>query len=272
MSENETEQPVAFVTGAASGMGRLAVERLLAEGWRVAAADLNADGLAALDDAEGLLKLTLDVRDEAAVNAAVARAEAELGPLARVLHGAAIMPFGALLEMTAATTRQVMDVNYGGLVNVAHATLPGMIERGRGEFVSFASMAGHVPVFYMGAYNASKFAAVAYTEVLRQETRHTGVHLMCVCPPAVETPLLEQGRATRWPRLLDLMPPVAPETVLDAVEQGLARRRFWVFPGWQTRPGVWLRRLAPEPLWQLMRGIERPASALRTSLTGRGKT
>lgn len=254
--------PVAFITGAASGMGRLSVDRLLDSGWHVAATDVNTDALASLEAREGLLTFALDVCDEAAVDTAVDRIEAELGAITRVMHGAAIMPFGAALEMDAATTRRVMDINYGGLINVAHATLPGMIARGAGEFVSFASMAGHVPIFYVAAYNASKFATAAYTEVLHQETRHTGVLVTCVCPPAVETPLLEQGRTTRWPQFLNLLPPIAPETVLNAVERGLRRRKLWVFPGWYAKPTLWFRRLLPSLLWRFMRLVERPRATL----------
>lgn len=250
---------VALVTGAGSGMGQLYARRLLQQGWSVAALDVNTAGLDALGERAELLKLAVDIRDEQAVRAAVARAESTLGPLDRVVNAAAIMPLGRVLEQDAATIRRIFEVNYMGLVHVSQATLPAMLARGRGEFVSFASLAGHVPIFYMGAYNASKFATVAYTEVLYQENRGRGVHIACVCPPAVNTPLLDQGRATRWPRFLDLFPPIKPETVLDALDRALRRRRFWVFPGWYTLFSLWQRRLMPGFVWWFVRLVERPS-------------
>lgn len=252
---------VAFITGAGSGMGQLYARQLLDAGWAVAAIDVNQYGLDALGDCPGLLKHVADVCDHAAVAAAVQLTAAKLGPISRVVNCAAIMPFGELLDMPPDLVHRLFDINVGGLVNVAKATMPGMLERRRGEFISFASLAGHVPIFFMGAYSATKFAAVAYTEVLYQETRGRGVQVVCVCPPAVKTPLLEQGRATRWPRFLDVFPPIRPEQVLVAVERATRRRRFWVYPGWYTRTSVVLRRWMPGVMWGLVRLIERPGVA-----------
>lgn len=239
-------------------MGQLYARRLLAQGWSVAALDINAAGLDQLGDVPQLLKRVVDVREAAAVSEAVAQAEAQLGPIQRVVNAAAIMPFGRLTDMEAATVRRLFDINVGGLVNVASATMPRMMARGRGEFVSFASLSGHVPIFFMGAYAATKSAVVTYTEVLEQETRGSGVRVVCVCPPAVKTPLLEQGKATRWPRFLDLLPPITAPQVIDAVERSLQRRRFWVFPGWYTRVSVMARRWCPGLMWAVVRLLERP--------------
>ncbi|MGB1562859.1 MAG: SDR family NAD(P)-dependent oxidoreductase [Sinimarinibacterium flocculans] len=252
------DRDVAFITGAGSGMGQLCARRLLQQGWSVAAVDIDTAGLDQLGTSPQLLKLVCDVRDAGAVRDAVTQAEARLGPLRRVVNAAAIMPLGRLVDMDAATVRRLFDINVGGLVNVAAATMPLLIARRRGEFVSFASLSGHVPIFFMGAYAATKSAAVTYTEVLHQECRGSGVQVVCVCPPAVKTPLLAQGRATRWPRFLDLLPPITAPQVIDAVDAALRRRRFWVFPGWYTRASVWARRLCPGLLWALVRLLERP--------------
>ncbi len=251
-------QGVALITGAGSGMGQAYARRLLQQAWSVAALDVNRAGLQVLGQSDQLVTLPVDIRDGAALEAAVARVEAELGPITRVVNAAAIMPLGPLDGTDAAAVGRILDVNFLGLVRVVEATLPRMLARGHGELVSFASLSGQIPIFFMGAYGASKAAVIAYTEVLAQETRDRGVHVVCVCPPAVRTPLLEQGRATRWPRFLDVFPPIAADTVLDAVERALRRQRFWVYPGWYTRPSLWARRLAPGLLWRVVRAIERP--------------
>ena len=149
-----------------------------------------------------------------------------------------------------------MDINYGGVVNVTRATLPGMLERGRGDLINFASMAGWLPILLMGAYNASKFAVVAFTEVLYHENRGRGVRIACVCPPPVATPLLDQGRETAWPKVLDQGQTIEPQVVLDAIEQSLERERLWVFPGRGTALGWRMRRLFPGWIWRMVHRTE----------------
>lgn len=261
----ETKAPVLFITGAGSGMGQLAARRALDDGWRVAALDINADGLDALGSSPALLKLAVDVTDFDQVRAAAERTESELGPIDRATHAAGIMPLALALEQAPETARKIMDVNYQGLVYVAHATLPAMLERGRGEFVSFASLVGLVPVYYIAAYTASKFAVVAYTEVLAQENHGRGVKFCCVCPPMVATPLLDWARQTTWPKVFDLVPALKPESVLKKTERALRRSRFWVLPGPLTRLVWWLRRLTPGVVWLVNRWIERRAAARKTA-------
>ncbi len=248
---------VALVTGGASGMGRLAARTLAAQGKRVAALDVNEPGLVETAAGhEGIRTWRVDVTDPQAVAKAAEEIEAQLGPIDRVMHAAAIMPFGKLLEQDAQVIHRIMSINYGGLVNIAKATLPRMVERKRGDFVSFASMAGIIPTLLCGAYNASKFAVVAFTEVLYHENRSSGVRFACVCPPAVETPLLEQGRATAWPKLLERDKPIDPKRVLDAIESTLESGKFWVFPTREARIGAFMRRIAPNLVWKQVHDVE----------------
>lgn len=247
---------VHFITGAGSGMGQIAARRALSEGASVAALDVNAEGLDALGEDDRLLKLAVDITDFAAVKAAAEQAEARLGSITRVINAAAIMPYSLLAEQNNDIVHRVMAINYGGLVNVTHATLPGMLKRGQGEFVSFSSLAGHIPIIYVGAYNASKFAVTAFTEVLYHENRHSGVKFVCVCPPPVDTPLLDQARDTIWPQSFKLSPPIRPEKVLDKIDRALIHGRFWVFPNLLSRIFYSLRRWAPGFGWWLNHRLE----------------
>jgi len=251
------QRQVLFITGAGSGLGQLAARRALAAGWSVAAVDVNARGLDALGNSPQLLKLSVDITDHAAVESAVERAEKELGPIDRLVNAAAIMPLGLLMKQPRDLIMKMMAINYGGLVNVTQSVLPRMIARRRGEFVSFSSMAGHWPVIYMGAYNASKHAVTAFTEVLHHETRGTGVRIVCVCPPIVATPLLDQAKSSTWPKLFDVFPPISPEEVLDAIERGLKGKGLWIFPGPMTRMSWWLRRWFPGLMWAAVHRVEK---------------
>lgn len=242
---------VVLVTGGGSGMGQLACRMMAERGARVAALDVNEDGLA--QTARGSARIStfrVDITDFAEVDATARRIEDTFGPIHRVYNAAAIMPFGKALEHTNAQVHRVMAVNYGGLVNIAQATLPAMVRRGRGDFISFSSMSGIIPTLLTSAYNASKFAVSAYTEVLYHENRGSGVRFVCVCPPAVATPLLQQGYATVMPKTVEMIAPLQPVEVLDAIEAGLDKGEFWVFPGKQTRFGYIMRRLFPGLVWK----------------------
>jgi NAD(P)-dependent dehydrogenase (short-subunit alcohol dehydrogenase family) len=251
------EGRVAFITGGGSGMGRLAARNLASAGARVAAVDVSEAGL--VETAQGhpsIATYRVDVTDAAAVGAVVKQVEADLGSIDRVYNAAAIMPTSTLLDQDLATIHQIMAINYGGVVNVAKATLPGMLARGRGDLVNFASMAGWLPVLYLGAYNASKFAVVAFSEVLYHENRGRGVRFACVCPPPVATPLLKQAEDNVWPKIFDEAPPIDPQQVLDAIERALETGRFWVFPGRGTTLAWRMRRWLPGLFWRRVHQIE----------------
>jgi NAD(P)-dependent dehydrogenase (short-subunit alcohol dehydrogenase family) len=247
----DANDKVFLVVGAASGIGRSAAQRWAAAGGLVAAVDIDAAGLATTASGiEGIHTEQVDVTDRRGVNAVVERVEARLGPIECVYNGAAIQPTGLLLEQDPDEIKRVMDINYGGFVNVSLATLPRLLDRGRGSLINFASMAGWVPNMHFGAYGASKFACVGFTEVLYHENRGKGVHIACVCPPQVDTPLRQQAKSN--PKVMQTGPaPMSTAKVLDAVERAIDRRVFWVFPGAHARAGWWLRRWLPSLLWKI---------------------
>jgi len=246
---------VAFITGAASGMGALAARRLAVAGAQVAAFDRNQAGLEEIARAQpGIHPWPLDVTDREAVEAAVARTEQQLGPIDRVMSAAGIMPTSPVLEQEPEEIQRVMAVNYTGSVNVALATFPLLLARGHGDFIQFASAAALVPHLHYAAYSSSKHAIAVFTEILWQENRGRGVRVACVCPGPVDTPLLEQ--ASPRTKVVRATPRIPPERVLDDIERCLERSSFWVFGNWQSRSGWYLRRFFPRLLWWINHRIE----------------
>lgn len=240
-----------FITGGGSGMGQLAARNFAAAGYQVAAVDVNEKGL--LETAENhqnIRTFKTDVTNYDAVCEAVEETESKLGPIKRVYNAAAIMPLGRVVDQDIEVFHRVMDINYNGLVNVSKAVLPKMLERNSGELVNFASLAGWVPILYMAAYNASKFAVVAFTEVLHHEHRDSDVKILCVCPPPVKTPLLDQARDTVWPKVFDQGEHIEAKDVLDAIDQAIADDELFVFPGKRTRMGQRMRRWFPNLIWK----------------------
>ncbi|WP_316519689.1 SDR family NAD(P)-dependent oxidoreductase [Kitasatospora brasiliensis] len=239
---------VAVVTGAASGIGRAAALRLAREGWAVAAVDVDAAGLDALAaETSGVLPYVCDVTDQEAVAAVVRDVGRELGPPRRLVHCAAVAAMGRLLDQAPADTLRLMNVLYGGTLHTVQAVVPAMAARGGGEIVLLGSIGGWVPVPLGGGYGAAKAAVHFLAEIVAAEHRAEGIRVLCVCPPAVETPMLARIRRES-PELLGPITGLSPEKVLDSMDRALSRGRAWAFPGRGTRALWTARRLAPRAL------------------------
>ena len=103
---------------------------------------------------------------------------------------------------------------------------------------------------------ASKFATSCFTEVLYHENKDNSVRLVCVCPPGVNTPLLDQVQATVVPQLLEDNAPIEASTALDTIEKSLDKGEFWCFPGKGTKLGYVMRRLFPKVVWKEVHKIK----------------
>jgi len=248
---------VALVTGGGSGMGQLAATRLAQRGAKVAALDVNEEGLAATAGAhENVTTFVCDVSDAERVQQVVKQIEADLGPIDRTMAAAAIMPTGLLAEMDADLIRKIVEVDYLGVVNTVKATLPGMLERRRGDMVIFASLMGYLPTMYLGAYCAAKAAVVAFAEILYHENRDSGIRFALVAPPNVETPLLNQVTSPMKTLHDKRTPePLTPAQVINAIEASLEKGEFLCAPG-AARASIKARRFIPNAIWKNMHKIE----------------
>ena len=177
---------VALVTGGASGIGAAVVRRLLSEGAKVGALDLNPA------ETEGVLALAGDVSSSADIEAAVSRIEGELGPI-DVLVCSAGVPGKSLpsLEITDEEWRRVLAINTDGVFFCNRAVAPGMVERGYGRIVNLASIAGKEGNPMAAAYSASKAAVIGLTKAIGKDLARTGVVVNCVAPAVIETPILD---------------------------------------------------------------------------------
>lgn len=247
-----------LITGAASGLGRLAATQYAAKKIEVAALDIDNDGLTSLSKAfPEIHTYHVDITDSQAVTETIHNIYATFEKIDRVIHAAAIMPCGSIMEHPTANIHQVMHINYGGLVNLTKAILPMMLKQDYGQFVVFSSMLGIMPTLKTAAYSASKFATSVFTEILAQEHIDSNIQFACICPPAVKTPLLDQVKATAWPKILDETAPLSPQTVLNAMEKGLQKKHFWIYPDTRSSIGAKMRRLFPAQVWKHIHGVEK---------------
>jgi len=186
----------ALVTGAGSGIGAACVDRLLAQGCRVAAVDLHAGDMAArVDELDAIHEV--DVTDPTAV-----RAIEGIDQMDILVQSAGIVgPNMPLLDTPVDEWERTMTVNVTGIFNVMQATLGGMVERGWGRVVNIASIAGKEGNPNLSAYSASKGAVIALTKSVAKELATTGVLVNSIAPAVIATPM---NLATA-PEVLDYM-------------------------------------------------------------------
>jgi meso-butanediol dehydrogenase / (S,S)-butanediol dehydrogenase / diacetyl reductase len=201
---------VALVTGAASGIGWAVAERLRDDGAAVVGFDLRDRG------PDGVEMVAGDVTDRAAVDAAVAQAVAAQGRLDVVANVAGIPQFGRVDDIDDDEWARSLAVNLTGPFTVCRAALP-HLRATRGCIVNVASIAGLEGQAYTAAYCASKGGLVLLTRALAVELAPDGVRVNCVCPAAVDTPLLAEVApripADADPRLLDRLQMLMPGLV-----------------------------------------------------------
>lgn len=252
---------VAIVTGGASGIGRALAAELTARGATVFIADIVGDR--AKDTAEQLTKTgpgsaiaaELDVRDAAAVQALVDSAYADHGRLDLIMNNAGIAVGGAVHELTLDHWNTIIDVNLRGVIHGVHAAYPRMKERGTGQILNTASLAGLTEPPMMAPYVATKHAVVGLTLSLRAEAALYGVKVSALCPGFVDTPLLDSvnpglpqtssGSSAREAAKRVQRTFYTPEALAKDIVQGLAKNKPLIIAPASAR-AIWrARRFAP---------------------------
>ena len=188
-----------LITGATSGFGEASARRFAAEGWRVIITGRRRDRLDALQrELEGLHGtverghvahvLRFDVRDRAAVDAAIAGLPPEWNTIDVLLNNAGLAAgLAPLQEGSADDWDRMLDTNVKGLLNVSRAVIPGMILRKSGHIINIGSTAGKEVYAKGNVYCASKFAVDALTKAMRIDLLEHGIKVTQIAPGAAET-------------------------------------------------------------------------------------
>jgi 2-hydroxycyclohexanecarboxyl-CoA dehydrogenase len=208
--------PCVVVTGGASGIGRATALRLGRDGFPVAVWDLDIEGAEAVASeirAGGgrALAVVCDVVDRAAVDAARERSTEGLGAPGALVNNAGIDRLSLFKDSDPVDWRPILDVNLVGALNVTHALLPSMVERGSGRIVCVSSDAARVGSSGEAVYAAAKAGLLGFVKTLARETARHGIVVNVVCPGPTDTNLLNLVRSgPKGDRIIDAMTRAIP--------------------------------------------------------------
>ncbi|MBO0361040.1 3-ketoacyl-ACP reductase [Hymenobacter sp. BT186] len=230
----------ALVTGAGKGIGRAVAIALAQEGANVALLARTESQLQEVaQEVQALgaktVILTADITDRAAVEAAVAQAQTELGTIDILINNAGIGTFAKLVDMDPKEWEKIIQVNLFGTYYATRAVLPGMIARETGDIINIASTAGQRGAATTSAYSASKFAVLGLTESLMQEVRKHNIRVSALTPSTVATELAISNKLTDGNPDKVMQPEDLAEFIISQLK--LNRRIFIKEAGmWSTNP------------------------------------
>ena len=195
---------VAFITGAAKGIGFATAKRFTEEGAKVMLADLNEG---AVMEAVGQLKnaepYVLNVTDRASIQSAVDTIIAKHQRIDILINNAGITQDARLVKMTEEQFDAVIDVNLKGVFNCTQLVVPHMLEAKKGAIVNASSVVGIYGNFGQTNYSATKFGVIGFTKTWAREFGQKGIRVNAVCPGFIATEMVK----------------AMPENILQSIEQ-----------------------------------------------------
>ncbi len=229
------EGRVALITGGGTGIGLACARAIHAGGGRVVLAGRRREVLsaAAKELGEGAEAAVCDVRDDASVEAAVARAEADVGPLTLAVNAAGVGSIGSVLNSTSEQLAEVLDTNLVGVFRCLRAEARAMKRAGGGSIVNVSSIAAALSHRWMDAYCASKAGLNMLTRCAADDLGERGIRVNAVMPGLVDTDLAavltgnEEARA-EYLRLMPVSRVGVPPDVASLVAFLLSDEASWV--------------------------------------------
>jgi short-subunit dehydrogenase len=243
---------VVVVTGASAGVGRATARAFASEGAHVGLIARDTEGLhtAARETAQlggKGLAVAADVADADQVEAAAARIEQELGPIAVWVNNAMTTIFGRVMDVTPEEYKRATEVTYLGTVYGTMAALRRMLPRNAGNIIQVGSALAYRSIPLQAAYCGAKHAIAGFTDSLRSELIHDNknIHLTMIQLPAMNTPQFTWCRS-KMPRHPQPVPPIfQPEVAAERIVWASHHKRREVFVGAPTVIAIEANKIAP---------------------------
>ena len=239
---------IVFITGASRGIGKALSFRFAREGYDLLMGSRDENLLR--DVAEDIsrkygvrtLPLRLDVTSREDCEHFVKVGVRELGKPDVLINNAGVGLYESFEDSKEEEIRWLFEVNFFGLLNITKYTLPHLKEK-RGTIINISSLAGKLPLPFMGVYSASKGALNLFSEALRNELKKDDVHVLLVLPGSIRTGFSERAMGS-------LKPPSSfgsksPEELADAIFRAFKKKRRELVYPWWGRLVIFIQRLLP---------------------------
>ncbi|WP_417686715.1 L-iditol 2-dehydrogenase [Roseibium sp.] len=186
---NRLEGKSALITGAARGIGKAFAKAYIAEGAKVAIADINLEGAkaAAADLGTQAYAVALDVTDQASIDAAIKAVEEKTGGIDILVNNAALFDLAPITEITRDSYDRLFSINVSGTLFMLQSAARSMIARGKGgKIINMASQAGRRGEPLVGVYCATKAAVISLTQSAGLNLIEHGINVNAIAPGVVD--------------------------------------------------------------------------------------
>jgi 3-dehydrosphinganine reductase len=246
----------AYITGGSSGIGLACAETLAARGANVLIMARRPDQLEIavrqitknrILEKQRFSAVQLDVSDKDRVADSLARAVKEFAPPDILINSAGVSFPQKFEDIPFEKYDEIMRVNLYGTWNTISNLLP-YLKQSHGYMVNVSSVAGYIGIFGMTAYSASKFAIIGFSEALRSELKRFDITVSVLCPPDVDTPMLERAGRIKPEETKAISATAKIMTaaeVAKVVLDGMGRGGFMILPGSGTTFTYNMKRLFP---------------------------
>ncbi|MBE1301395.1 MAG: SDR family NAD(P)-dependent oxidoreductase [Alteromonadaceae bacterium] len=252
------QEKTVLITGGSSGIGLDLAKAYAALGNNII---LVARNQAKLDNAAGqcealktrstqkISAYSVDVSQDADIQSLAQCVSHDFGAVDLVILSAGVVQNIPFMQHSDADFTHIMHTNVMGSRAVLKHLLPAMIEKKHGHICFVSSLAGIVPVYGYSAYSASKFAILGMAGALKQELYQQGIGVSVLCPPEVDTPMVQEEAKHVSPQarfVKDIAGTLKVDTVTKATIRGINKKQFLIIPGFMAKLTYMQARLAPE--------------------------
>jgi NAD(P)-dependent dehydrogenase (short-subunit alcohol dehydrogenase family) len=244
-----------LITGYTSGLGKELAKQYLAKGASLLLVDINPDA----EFQEQLLNLAsmqqkvafvhADIREPVTLKQQLDFAVRKFGQIDMCVHCAGILVSKPFVNISHDEFQRVMDVNVVGTRNVVAAVIPHLDNGAQIGLV--ASMAGFTGVYGYSAYSASKYATIGLGRALQLELKPLGIDVSLICPPTVDTPMVQSEALSIHPAtkaLKNMAGSLATNEACEQIMAGLEKRKALIIPGKRAKMIFYSERFLPSIL------------------------
>ncbi len=242
---------VVVITGASMGIGEAMAKLFVEQGANVVLLSRDAGraeaARARIGHSEHTLALACDVRHREEIDRAIGLTMHHFQRIDVWINNAGHGLMDSIAEMDMAACRETFDTNLFGTIEAIQAVVPVMKAQSSGAIINISSVAGHLPVPFMGVYSATKFAMNAIGKAARVELESAGINVLTVCPGYVRTDFGENALKGKDPQQVRpaSVRGISPERVARAVLRGYVKGQREAVVPWIMHPVIKLYQLFP---------------------------